>query len=231
MTFEYTMGKELDLKKEQDRTLSTPRLHSNLILRCLYVTFDLVYGFKRSLPKFVVLELLARYPYWAWEAGSYHRLSHLLARTTHPTQEEIEKLLRHIEMGREAQDNEQFHMLLLADIIQQHGGRLGWFKHFLVPRILAILYLFLTNAMYLIKPSSSFAMNAAFESHAEREYMLMAKENPQWEDEPVESVYFKYYPKQRSLCDLLRRIALDERDHMNHSLEEVQRLEAERGKS
>jgi len=225
MSFEYTIGKELDLAQEQEKTLQSPRLHSNLILKSMYVTFDLVYGAKRTLPKFMVLEILARYPYWAWETGSYKRLSRLFSRTQAPTSDEVELLMHHIDMGREAQDNEQYHMLLLADIIRQQGGRLGWFKHFFVPRILAFVYLFLTKTMYFIKPESSFAMNAAFESHAEGQYMLLAKENPQWEEEPVESVYFKYYPKQRSLRDLLRRIALDERDHMNHSLEEVERLQ------
>ena len=67
-------------------------------------------------------------------------------------------------------------------------------------------------------------MNAAFESHAEHEYMMLVKENPGWEEGEVQSCFFEYYPKQKSLCDLLRRIALDERDHMNHSLEEVERL-------
>lgn len=228
MSFEYTIGKELDLVQEQEKTLQTPRLHSNLVLKSMYITFDLVYGFKRTLPKFMVLEILARYPYWAWETGSYKKLSRLFSRAEPPSMEEVELLMSHIDMGRVAQDNEQFHMLLLADIFRQQGGKLGWFRHFLVPRLLAFIYLFLTKAIYRVKPEASFAMNAAFESHAEGQYMLLAKENPQWETEPVESVYFKYYPKQRSLSDLLRRIALDERDHMNHSLEEVERL---KGKS
>ena len=67
-------------------------------------------------------------------------------------------------------------------------------------------------------------MNAAFESHAEHEYMQMTEENLRWDDEPVDSVCFKTYLSQKSLNDLIRRIALDERDHMVHSLEEVERL-------
>jgi hypothetical protein len=41
---------------------------------------------------------------------------------------------------------------------------------------------------------------------------------------PVDSVWFRYYPKQKSVADLVRRVGLDERDHMNHSLEEIERL-------
>jgi hypothetical protein len=70
--FEYTMGKEADLKAEQARTLATPKLPANLILKFMFWQFDVLYGKARSLPKVLVLEILARYPYWAWENGAYH---------------------------------------------------------------------------------------------------------------------------------------------------------------
>lgn len=222
--YDYTIGKNVDLRKEQDRTLSTLRLKSNIILRMMYLTFDLIYGFKRTLPKIKVLEILARYPYWAWENGSYHRLTELLAGRREPDADEIEALLHVITLGRDSQDNEQWHMHLVDSIIHQKEMKLGWIRHCLIARILAFGYYFFTRVLYHLSPVSSFAMNAAFESHAEHEYMLMAEENPQWDDEPVDSVYFKYYPPQKSLNDLIRRIALDERDHMVHSLEEVERL-------
>ena len=222
--YDYTIGKEVDLAQEQERTLSTPRLRSNILLRMMYITFDLVYGFKRTLPKFKVLEILARYPYWAWENGSYRRFTKLLAGRREPTEFETEELHHIIDLGRVSQDNEQAHMLLLDNIIQRMGIKLGWIRHLLIPRILAFGYYYFTRILYHLSPVSSFKMNAAFESHAEHEYMQMAKENPQWDDEPVDSVYFKRYPSQKSLNDLIRRIALDERDHMFHSLEEVERL-------
>lgn len=67
-------------------------------------------------------------------------------------------------------------------------------------------------------------MNAAFESHAEHEYMLYAQEHPEFEEELVESIWFAHYPKQKTVADLIRRVGLDERDHMNHSLDEIKRL-------
>ena len=67
-------------------------------------------------------------------------------------------------------------------------------------------------------------MNAAFESHAEHEYMSLVAAHPEWDRESIESLDFAGYPRQRTLGDLIRRIALDERDHMYHSLEEVERL-------
>lgn len=76
---EYTMRKELDLKAEQERTLSSPMMKNNFILKVLIVALDVFYGKARTLPKFKILEILARYPYWAWENGGYHRLSHIYA--------------------------------------------------------------------------------------------------------------------------------------------------------
>jgi ubiquinol oxidase len=223
----YTMGKELDLKAEQEKTLATPKLPANFILRMMFLTMDILYGKARSLPKVVVLEILARYPYWAWENGAYKQLSRWYCGTKPVPVEKVEKALRHIEMGREAQDNEQWHMLLWADLCHQKGIRLGWFKHFLLPRKMTFVYFYLTRIMYWMNPVWSFKMNAAFESHAEHEYMLFAQEHPEFDGEPVDSVWFdKHYPRQKSLGDLIRRVGLDERDHMNHSLEEAQRLEA-----
>jgi hypothetical protein len=221
---EYTIGKELDLKREQETTLSTPSLRSTLVLKMMYLTFDLLYGFKRTLPKVKVLEILARYPYWAWENSSYHGLSRLFSQSGEPDGEKTRELLHVIELGRSSQDNEQYHLLLVDSIIHQKKIKLGWLRHYLMPRLMAFGYYYFTRLLYAFRPAWSFAMNAAFESHAEHEYMTMAKENPQWDNEPVDSPYFEYYPGQKSLNDLLRRIALDERDHMNHSLQEAERL-------
>jgi hypothetical protein len=95
-----------------------------------------------------------------------------------------------------------------------------------MPRILAFVFYYLTRLIFCLRPAWSFAMNAAFESHAEHEYMLMAREHPEWDDQEIDSIHFDRYPRQRTLNDLVRRIALDERDHMNHSLEELERLAA-----
>jgi len=93
-----------------------------------------------------------------------------------------------------------------------------------IPKMMTLVYFWITRVMYWLNPVSSFAMNAAFESHAEHEYMAYAKEHPEFENAPVDSAWFKYYSKQESLAALIRRVGLDERDHMNHSLEEIERL-------
>jgi len=89
---------------------------------------------------------------------------------------------------------------------------------------MAFKYLILTSLMYMIRPAWSFAMNARFEDHAEHEYMNLVAEHPEWEDMPVSSYYFKFYPKAATMADLFRRIGLDERDHMHESMVEYERL-------
>ena len=217
-------GNEPNLKVEQARTLKTPRLPANMMLKSMFLTFDILYGKGRSLPKVLVLEILARYPYWAWEHGSYNYLSKWHCDVKSVALEKVEMALRHIQMGREAQDNEQWHMLLWMDLCQQKGIRLSWVKHWLLPRCMTWVYFYLTRFMYRLKPVWSFAMNAAFESHAEHEYMLYAQEHPEFDMEPVDSVWFKVYPRQKTLGDLVRRVGLDERVHMQNSLEEIERL-------
>jgi ubiquinol oxidase len=89
---------------------------------------------------------------------------------------------------------------------------------------MAFKYLFLTRLMFWMKPAWSFRMNAAFESHAEHEYMKLISAHPEWDTEKVDYLNFRNYPPQETLGNLIRRIALDERDHMYHSLEEAERL-------
>ncbi len=224
--YEYTIGKDLDLRAEQEKTLATPVLPANALLRLMYWSFDVLFGKAVTLPKVKVLEVLARYPYWAWENGSYHRITRLCAHITFSSPQAIETALRHIRLGRESQDNEQWHLLLVEDLMRQRGMKQNFITMQMLPRLMALSYFMLTVVLYRIKPEWSFAMNAAFESHAEHEYMKMAVQNPAWDEEPIDSQYFGFYPRQKTLGDLIRRIALDERDHMNECLEELDRLAA-----
>ena len=56
-----------DLRREQERTLATPRMRYGLLARLLFITMDLFYGRRRTLFRFKVLEVIARVPYQAWE--------------------------------------------------------------------------------------------------------------------------------------------------------------------
>lgn len=215
---------QVDLKREQERTLKMPVMKANFFLRSLFLAMDLVYGFGRSLGKFKSIEILARYPYGVWENASYHKLTRMYARTRHTGKKSCDNVLRIIELGRKSQDNEQWHMVVIDDIMKQKGIKQGWFKGYFIPRVLSFIYLGLSRVLYRLKPDWSFAMNAKFESHAEHEYMKMVQEHSEWDEEPVDTEYFEYYPRQSTMADLFRQIGLDERVHMNESLEEYERL-------
>ncbi|MCD6234682.1 MAG: hypothetical protein J7K63_06570 [Candidatus Marinimicrobia bacterium] len=222
--YEYTMGKVVDLKVEQKKTLETPVLKANLILKSMYLMMNLLYGFKRTLPKFMIIEVLARYPYWAWERGGYKIVTKSHTHSRWAKRHESDIALYLISLGRESQDIEQWHLMLIQDIMKQKKLHLGWLKKVFLPRIITGAYYYLTRIMWWMNPKWSFRMNAAFESHAEHEYMKIVQEHPEWENEQIESEYFEFYPKQKSMADLFRRIGLDERDHMYHSLEGMERM-------
>ena len=45
-----------------------------------------------------------------------------------------------------------------------------------------------------------------------------AQDNPQWEEQAVTNELVKQYADVKTRADIFRRIGLDERDHINHSL-------------
>jgi len=218
------MSNEQDLKAEQEKTLQTPGMKANPILKMMYLGMDIIYGSSRTLPKMKSIEILARYPYWAWENGSYHRLTRMYASSGYTKKESSDRAIGIIELGRKSQDNEQWHMMLIDDIMRQKGEKQGWIKAYLIPRILSLKYFYFSVLLYRLKPEWSFAMNAKFESHAEHEYMKMVEEHPEWEDESVESEYFQYYPKHKTMADLFRQIGLDEREHMEVSMKKYEEI-------
>ncbi len=222
--FEYTIGKEMDLHAEWKKTLEDEGLHANIILRCMFAAMDLIYGKAREIDKFLVIEILARYPYWAWEVGSYLRLTRQYANPAYASKTDADHAWHHINLGRKSQDNEQWHMFILEDLMRQKGMKRHFLKHFLLPRFLAFGYYFLTRIMYRLRPEWSFDMNARFESHAEREYAQAVVDHPKWEEETIDTEYFEYYPKVTTMADLFRRISLDERDHKFESWEEYERI-------
>lgn len=63
-----------ELRRAQAETLRTPRFDYSIPARLLFWMVDLIYGRQRSLRKFVVLEIVARVPYQAWERAAYSAL-------------------------------------------------------------------------------------------------------------------------------------------------------------
>jgi len=55
------------LVRAQRETLNAARLPYGPASKVLFLLLDIFYGRKRTLPKFKVLELVARVPYQSWE--------------------------------------------------------------------------------------------------------------------------------------------------------------------
>jgi ubiquinol oxidase len=207
------------LLAEQERTLASPRRRYSLGARVLFVGMDVLYGRRRSLEKFVVLELVARVPYQAWEHAAY------VAITRHASDTRIARAIHdRVCRTRMQQDNEQWHLFILEDVLERDGVRLPWFRYRLLPQAIAWAYYTASVGLYLLAPARSYALNADFEDHAEHEYMAYVAEHPELDAHRCTCSVAEDYGGGDNLGDVLRQIALDERQHKLESLEELERL-------
>src|SRR6478672_1671599 len=120
--------------------------------------------------------------------------------------------------SREQQDNEQWHLLILEELIAKSGNREHHFYYFWIPQAIAMVYYQISWLLFVIKPKWSYLLNADFEDHAEHEYMLLVAEHPEWEDIPFRSDFAADYGSFGSLADLFRQIGHDERVHKEESI-------------
>lgn len=215
-TVEKAVAKTATLTEEQKVTLSAARRRYGVLSRALFLGMDLVYGRKRTLSKFKVLEIIARVPYQSWEHVAYIAMTHTYAKPHF-----ARRIFEFVKESREQQDNEQWHLLILEELVQKQGIRENFFFARVLPQIVAFVYYHISWLLYVIKPALSYELNADFEDHAEHEYMEFVKENPSLEDEPFVSDFEEDYGRFESLADLFRRIGLDERLHKEESLARI----------
>lgn len=201
------------LAAEHRRTLDTPRRRYGVLSRTLFGVMDVVYGKDRTLPKFKVLEVIARVPYQAWEHVGYVAITH---RSSRPPM--ARRIFERVEECRSQQDNEQWHLLIIQELIWAAGLRQGTFRYRVLPQVLAFAYHRISCILYALKPAWSYALNADFEDHAEHEYAEFVAANPQLETTPWRSLVADDYGRFGSVADLLRQIAYDERVHKEESL-------------
>jgi len=211
-----TNEKEM-LKTEQEKTLASSRMKYGFLAKMLFFTMDLFYGRKRTLSKFKVLEVIARVPYQAWEHVAYVAITH-----KYRTPDFARRIFDFVTESREQQDNEQWHLLILEEMVVTREIREGFLRYRVLPQIIAFFYYHVSWILYVIRPALSYRLNAHFEDHAEHEYALLVQEHPEWESEPFESTFEKDYGAYDSIADLFRRIGLDEREHKQESLFRMQ---------
>jgi ubiquinol oxidase len=194
-------------------TLDTPRRRYGAGARALFLLLDAVYGRERTLSKFKVLELVARVPYQAWEQVAYIAITH-----TYERPEFARRVFDRVSESRGQEDNEQWHLLLLEELISKQDVQEGRFKFLVIPQALAFVYYQLSWLLYVLHPSWSYRLNADFEDHAEHEYAHLVEAHPEWEDQPFESAFADDYAHLDTVADLFRLIGYDERIHKQESL-------------
>ena len=202
-----------ELREEQARTLATPRRRYGPPARLLFALLDLFYGRKRTLSKFKVLEVIARVPYQAWENVAYVAVTHRYSKP-----EFARRIFERVTESRRQQDNEQWHLLILEELVDAQPGRESFVRYRLLPQVLAFVYYQLSWLLYVVKPAWSYLLNADFEDHAEHEYALFVRESPELQDERYDGLFADDYGHYDSLGDLFRQISLDERVHKEESL-------------
>jgi ubiquinol oxidase len=201
------------LRAAQAQTLAAPRLCYGLLARLLFKATDLAYGAERGIEKFTMLEFIARVPYQAWERVGY------LVLTRHRRRSALAgRVFDRIVQTRAEQDNEQWHLLIMQDLVQRRGLRQSLVLHRLVPWLIAFFYYHVSFVLLVIRPQWSYRLNADFEDHAEHEYMTYVAEHPELEAQPDPGTYAAQYGRYGSLADLFRQIGHDERVHKLDSL-------------
>jgi len=201
------------LRAAQAATLAARRLRYDPFSRLLFFSVNVLYGRKGSLRKFLVLEYLARIPYQAWEQVAYRALARSEGRSAL-----AHRIMERVVDARAQQDNEQYHLLIFEDLLRSRGTRLGRLRYRIVPRLIGGPWHLFVWTLHLLRPAWSYRLNAAFEDHAEHEYMRFVAEHPELDHEPFECAAAQGYGRFASLADLLRQIGHDERIHKLESL-------------
>jgi hypothetical protein len=205
-----------ELSEQQQRTLASPRRRYAIAARMLFVSMDLLYGRKRSLAKFKVLEIVARVPYQAWEQVAYITLTHRYNRLHF-----ARRVFERVNESRAQQDNEQWHLLIIQELLDEGEEPDRLIRHRLVPQAIAFAYYQLSVLLFIVRPKWSYRLNADFEDHAEHEYARFVDENPWLSQRPYDGVFAEDYGRYASLADLFRQIGHDERIHKLESLERM----------
>lgn len=206
----------LDLIQEQKKTLDLPRRKYSLLASMLFLFMDIFYGKGRTLSKFKVLEVIARVPYQSWEHVAYIAMTH-----TYGMPSFARRVFEFVKEARMQQDNEQWHLLILEELVQKRNIRENFYLYRLLPQVVAFFYYHVSWMLYVIKPAWSYGLNADFEDHAEHEYMEFVRDNPDLEEEVFDSEFRNDYRDFESLADLFRQIGVDERIHKEESLSRI----------
>ena len=173
---------------------------------------DLITGSKTTLGKTKLIETLASIPYRSWELRQYGRMTR-----GYSDLDVVDEAGKIMKWGREAQDNEFWHLVVINEKMKQDGVKNPWYLFPVIPFFMVTGYSIMTRLMAILNIRRAFLFNAEFEDHAEHVYAEFVAEHPEYEDQEVNSSVVEEYCDAKNWADVFRRIGLDERDHMNSS--------------
>lgn len=202
----------IDLEKEHKASIARQRYRYSVAARFFFLAMDLITGKKVTLAKAKLLETLACIPYRAWEIRQYERLTRKYRQEGF-----VQKARKIMTWGRESQDNEYWHLLVINEKMKEDGAQDPWYLTPVIPFLMVSTYSLISRVLALLNISRAFLFNAEFEDHAEHVYAQFIAEHPEWDTQPVNSDLVKGYGDFQTWGDVFRRIGLDERDHMNNS--------------
>jgi len=202
----------IDLKKEQEATRARPRYDYSPVARFFFRSMDMLAGQETTLVKARLVEALAAVPYKAWQ-----NRQHELMAMRYGDGELVRQAREIVTWGREAQDNEYWHLLIINEKLKEDAVQDPRYMSAPIPLAMIGTYGIMLWTMARVGLRRSFLLNAEFEDHSEHYYAQLVDEHPEWEDQPVTSGLVLEYGSFKSWADVFRRIGLDERDHMNNS--------------
>ncbi|MBA7576992.1 hypothetical protein ES708_18838 [subsurface metagenome] len=202
----------IDLKKEQKASLTRQRYKYSLAAKFFFLMMDIITGKKVTLAKVKLIETLASIPYRAWEIRQYKRMTRKYQDISF-----VEKARKIMMWGREAQDNEYWHLLVVNEKMKEDNAKDPWYLVPIVPLLMVSTYVLISRTLAIFSISRAFLFNTEFEDHAEHVYAKFVEDHPEWDTQPVNSNLVKEYGDFQTWGDVFRRIGLDERDHMNNS--------------
>lgn len=202
----------INLKKEHQASLNRKRYSYSFAARFFFFTMDLITGKKTTFSKIKLIEILASIPYRAWEIRQYNRLTRKYKNSGLVAKANMIK-----DWGREAQDNEYWHLLVINEKMKEEKLKDSWFLNPLMVYFLTSFYRCISSIMACFSISRAFLFNAEFEDHAEHVYAQFVADNPELDNQPIRSELVSGYGEFECWGDLFRRIGLDERDHRNTS--------------
>ena len=202
----------IDLKKEHLASLAREHYRYSFAAKFFFFSMDLVTGKKTTLSKAKLLEKLASIPYRAWENRQYKRLT-----CKYKNETLVQKAQEIVHWGREAQDNEYWHLLVINEKMKEDNMKDAWYLTPVVSCTMIGVYRIISRLVARISISRAFLFNAEFEDHAEHIYAEFVEQHPELDQQPVNSDLVREYGDFKTWGDVFRRIGLDERDHMNNS--------------